>query len=73
MENLDIILEGINPLLLWVEWTFIIQPAVYQPKLFHLRLLVSKVSSAVLNIWSVTLVNPSFLILILMMEQMSSE
>ena len=48
------------------------QPVVYLPKLWHLPYLVSKVSSTVFNIWLVTNINLSFILLIFMMDQMSS-
>ena len=49
------------------------QPVVYQPKLWHLRFLISKVSIYVFNIWLVTHINQYFFLLILMMDQMSSD
>ena len=42
-------------------------------KLRHRFFLVSKVSSAVFNIWLVTLINPYFILLLVMMTQMLSE
>ena len=50
-----------------------IQPDVWKPKLCHLLFLVSKVPSDVFNICLVTLINPSFVILTIIMDQMSSE
>ena len=49
------------------------QPVVQQPKLWRLFLLVSKLSSAVFNIWIVTHINPYFILLILMMAQITSK
>ena len=59
MVNLDRLLEGNITFLLWVYFTFLTQPDVCQPKLWHLLLLVSKVSSSVFNIWLVTLITLS--------------
>ena len=73
MENMDIFLEGYSTLLLWVEIIFITQPVVYQPKLWHLIFLVYKVSSAVFNIWLATHINPYFILLIIIMAQLSSD
>ena len=41
--------------------------------MWHIIFLVSKVSSAVFNIWSVTHINPYRILLILMMAQISSD
>ena len=48
------------------------QPVVWKPKLWNLPYLVSKVSNDVFNTWLVTDINLYFIILILMMDQMSS-
>ena len=48
------------------------QPVICQHKLWHLLFLVSNVSSAVLNIRIVTHINPYFILLLLMMYQISS-
>ena len=48
------------------------QPVVYLPKLWHLSYLVSKVSKYVFNIWLVTHINLYFILLIFMMDQISS-
>ena len=72
MENLDIHLKGYNTLLLWLELTFAMQPIVWQPKIWHLPYLVSKVSNDVFNIWLVTHINLYFILLILMIDQISS-
>ena len=48
------------------------QPFVYLPKMWHLSYLVSKVSNAVFNIWLVTHINLYFILLLIMMNQMSS-
>ena len=47
------------------------QPDVYLPKLWHLSYLVSKVSSDVFNIWLFTNINPYFILITLMMYQIS--
>ena len=44
------------------------QTFVCKPKLSHLLLLVPKVSKAVFNIWLVTYINPSFILLILIVD-----
>ena len=49
------------------------QPAVYQPKMWHLLFLVFKVSSAVFNIWLVTLINAYFILIVFIMAQISSD
>ena len=72
MEILYIHLEGYNTLLLWVELNFAMQPVAWQTKLWHLPYLVSKVSNDVFNIWLVTHINVYFILLILMMDQISS-
>ena len=72
VENLDILLEGYNTFILWVELTFVTQPVVYQPKLLHLLYLVSKVSNTVLNIWLVSHINPYVILIILIMDKISS-
>ena len=48
------------------------QHVVLLPKLCHLTYLVSKVSNAVFNIWLVTHINLSLILIIIMMDQMSS-
>ena len=48
------------------------QPVVQLPKLWHLTYLVSEVSSAMFNIWLVTHINPYFILLILVTNQISS-
>ena len=72
MENLDIHLEGYNKFLLWIELTFAMQPVVWQYKLWNLPYLISKLSNNVFNIWLVTHINLYFILLILMMDQISS-
>ena len=72
MENLDIHLDGYNTLILWVELTFIMKLVLYIPKLWHLPYLFSKVSNDVFNIWPVAHINPYFIRIILMMDQMST-
>ena len=72
MENLDMHLEGYNILLLWVELIFAMQPVVWKPKLWHLPYLDSKVSNGVFNILLVIHINLYFILLIIMMDQMSS-
>ena len=47
------------------------QPVIWKPRLCHLLFLVSKVSGAVFNIWLVNLIDPYFILLIIMMDQMS--
>ena len=49
------------------------QPDVWKPKLCHLLFLVSKVSIAAFYIWLVTLINPSFIIIIILIAKISSE
>ena len=71
--NLDIILSGYITFLLWEEFKFDIQPATWEPKLCHLLFLFSKVSSAASNVYIVTLINLYFILIILIMAQMSSE
>ena len=48
------------------------QPVVWQPKLWHLPYLVSKVSNNLFNIWLVIHIHLYFILLILMMDQISS-
>ena len=72
MENLDILWEGYNTFLLWVELPFLMQPIILIPKLWHLPYLVSKVSSALFNIWIVTHINLSFILLNILLDQISS-
>ena len=50
----------------------IMQPVFYQLKLWHMPYLVFKLSSSLFNIWIVTHINPSFILLVIMMAQMSS-
>ena len=71
MENLDILLEGYNTFILWVKLAFITQAIVYKPKLWHILFLVSKVSIDMFNIWLVFYSKAYFIILILMMAQIS--
>ena len=51
---------------------FALQPVLWQPKLWHLPNLYSKVSNDVFNIWLVTHINIYFILLITMMDKMSS-
>ena len=46
------------------------QPVVYKPKLWKVLFLVSKASSAVLNICLITLIKPHVTLIIIMMAQM---
>ena len=48
------------------------QPIILIPKLWHLPYLVSKVSSALFNIWIVTHINLSFILLNILLDQISS-
>ena len=48
------------------------QPVVWKTKLWHLTYLVSKVSKCVFNIWLVTHINLYFILIIIMIDQMSS-
>ena len=48
------------------------QHIVWQPKLWNLPYLISKVSKDVFNIWLVTHINLYFILIILMMDKMSS-
>ena len=72
MENLDILLAGYSTFLLWVKLTFVTHPVVWKTIMWHLLFLVSKLSSAVFNIWIVTIINPFFILLILIMDQILS-
>ena len=49
------------------------QPIVYKPKLWHIILSVSNVSSAMFDICLINHVNPSFTLLIIMIAQISSD
>ena len=51
---------------------FVMKPVVQLPKLWHLTYLFYKVSNAVFNIWLVTHINLSFILLIIMMDKISS-
>ena len=41
---------------------------IYQPKMWHLLFLVSKVSSAVFNTWLVSHITPSFILLVIIIN-----
>ena len=56
-----------------IRMKFVTQLVVYQHKLWRLLFLVFKMSSAVFNIWIVTHINPSFILLIIMMAQIKSD
>ena len=49
------------------------QPDFWKPKLWHTHLLDYKASSAALNSWLITHLNQNFILIIIMMAQMSSD
>ena len=65
-------MAGYSTLLLLLELNFFTQPVFWKPKMWHILLLVSKLSSGVFNICIVTLINPYFIILTRMMYQILS-
>ena len=71
--NLDILLDGYSTLILWEELTFVAEPKNWKSKMWWLHFLVSKVSSATLNISLVTLINPYFILIIIIMGPMLSD
>ena len=72
MVNLDILLAGYIKFLLLYEFTFATQTSAWETKLWNLISLVYKVSIAVSDIWIFVLINLSFILLILVINQMSS-
>ena len=52
---------------------FATHPSTWEPKLWHLLFLVSKVSRAAFNIWIIILMNSYFIFLIIIMDQISSD
>ena len=73
MENVDIHLEGYNTFPLRVELTSVMQPVVKIPKMWYLTYMVSKLSSDVFNICIVTHINPYFILMNIIMDQISSD
>ena len=61
-------LGRIQQIALMIRIGFFTQTAICKHKLWHLLFLVPKVPCAEFNIWIVTLVNPSFILLIMMMD-----
>ena len=54
--------------------TFVTHPFfIWKPKIWHLHFLVSKVSIAAFNIWLVALINSYFILLIIIMTQISTD
>ena len=73
MEKIDILLEWYKTLLLWVEFTFATQNVAYQPKLWHLLFLAYNIKSDVFNTCIFTHIKPYFILLIIIMDQISSD
>ena len=66
-------LGRIQHISLMIRIYFFMQRVFQKPQMWHTLFLVYKVSRAVFNIWLVTYINPYFILLIIIMVQISSD